>query len=179
MDPKNFRLVSLTSTCSKVMKRIIKFALIRFADSQQVMSKRQHGFLYGRSCLTNLFNASEQWTRALDKKAGVEVIYFDFKKAFDCVPHLRMLRKLNELGICDRLHNWIQSFLTKRMLRFKVGEEYSNCIDATSGVPQGSVLGLVRVLLYINDCLNGLSCDVVMFADDMKIRRTNESPSDV
>ncbi len=57
-----------------------------------------YSFLHGRSCLTNLRNASEQWTRDLDKKAGADVIYFDFKKAFDCVPHLRMLHKFNELG---------------------------------------------------------------------------------
>ncbi len=143
------------------------------------MSKRQHGFLRGRSCLTNLLNASEQWTLALDKKAGVDVIYFDFKKTLDCVPHLRMLHKFNELGICGRRHSWIQRFLTKSTLRVKVGEQFSKCIDVTSRVPQGSALGLVLFLFYINDCLNGLSCDAEMFADDVKIWRTIESPSDV
>ncbi len=92
LDQKNFRPVSLTSTCSKIMERIIKFALVRFADSQQLMSKRQHGFLHGRSCLTNLLNASEQWTRALDKKAGVDVIYFDFKNEF--VIYATMISKI-------------------------------------------------------------------------------------
>ncbi len=98
------------------MEGIIKFALIRFIDSRQLMSKIQHDLLHGRSCLTNLLNASEQWTRDLDKKSDVDVINFVFKKALDCVPHFRMLHKLNELGICVRLHSWIQSFLTKRTL---------------------------------------------------------------
>ncbi len=68
------------------------------------MSKKQHGFLHGKLRLTNLLNGSEPWTRALDIKAAVDVRNFDFEKAFDCVPHLRMLHKQNELGICGRLH---------------------------------------------------------------------------
>ncbi len=89
-----------------------------------------------------------------------------------------MLHKSNELGVCDRLQNWIQSFLNKRTLRVKVGEAYSKCKDVTSGFPHGSVLGPVIFLLYINERLNSLSCDSVMLADDVNIWRTIESPSD-
>ncbi len=99
------------------------------------------------------------------------MIYFNFRKAFDCVPHLKFLQKLGQLGIPGWIHSWIQCFLTKRALRVKVGEGYSKLIEVTSGVPQGPVLFLV----YINECLNGLSCYVAMFADDVKI---SESPSD-
>ncbi len=92
------------------------------------------------SSLTNLLNSSEQWTRAFDRKSAVDVIYFDFRKAFDCVTHLRLLKKLDQLGISGRLHSWIHSFLTKWMLRVKVEEEYSKFIEVTSGATQGSVL---------------------------------------
>ncbi len=74
---------------------------------------RQRSFKHGRSCLTNLLNSHEQWTRGLDRKSGVDVTYFDFRKAFNCVPHLRLLQKLDQLGIAGRLHSWIQNFFTK------------------------------------------------------------------
>ncbi len=90
-----------------------------------------------------------------------------------------MLQKLDQLGIAGRLHSWIQSFLTKRTLQVKVGEGNSKFIDVTSGAQQGSVLGPVLFLMNTNVCLNGLSCDSVMFADDVKIWRTIESSTDV
>ncbi len=107
------------------------------------------------------------------------MIYFEFRKAFDCVPHLRLQQKLDQLGFAGRLHSWIQSFLTKRTLRVKVGDGYSKFKDVTSGVPQGSVLGPVLFLLYINGCSNGLSCDAVMLTDGVKMWRTIDSSNDV
>ncbi len=82
VDAKNFQPVSLTSTCSKVMERISKGTLTWFADSKKVMSMRQHGFRHNRSCLTNPLNSLEQWTRTLEKKSEVDVMYFDFWDTF-------------------------------------------------------------------------------------------------
>ncbi len=90
-----------------------------------------------------------------------------------------MLNKLNEMGIRDRLHSWIQSFLTKWTPEVKVGKRPSQSIAVTNGVPQGSPLGPLLYLFYVRECLNGLSCDAVMFADDVKILRTIMSPPDV
>ncbi len=99
VDPKNCQPVSLTSMCLKVMEHIIKVALTRCVDSKQIMSTRQHGFSNG------LINSYEQWTRALDRKSRVDVIYLDIRKVFDCVPHFRLLQKLDQLGIAGRLHS--------------------------------------------------------------------------
>ncbi len=107
------------------------------------------------------------------------MIYFDIRKAFDCVPHLRLLQKLDQLGTSGMLHSCVQSFLTKRTLKVKFGVGYSKFIEVTSGVPHGSVLGPASFFLCINGCSNDLSCDAVMFEDDVKMCRTIQSPSDV
>ncbi len=91
--------------------------------------------------------------------------YFDFRKVLDCVHHLRLVHQLNELGISNRLHNWVQGFFTKQMLRVKVGEGYSKRIDVRREAAQGSVLGPILALRCINDCSKGLTTDAVMFAD--------------
>ncbi len=99
--------------------------------------------------------------------AAFNVVYFDVEKAFNCFYHLRLLQKLDELGISGMPNCCIQSFLTKRTLRVKVGEGHSKCIGVPTGVPQGPVLRPVLFLLYINDCLNGFTCDAVMVVDDV------------
>ncbi len=95
------------------------------------------------------------------------MIYFDFEKAFNCVPYLRMLHKFNEFGIPGSLHSWIQSFLSKRTILVNIGEEHTKYIGVVSDFPQGSLLTRFS-LLCKNDCSQGLLCDAVMFAEDAK-----------
>nr|VZI40975.1 unnamed protein product [Spirometra erinaceieuropaei] len=110
----NYRPVSLTSICCKIMEKIIKKALVQFLEQHHLLSDAQHGFRSGRSCLTNLLFTLERWTKARDEGKVVHAIYIDFKKAFDSVPHQRLLYKLRNAGIRGRLLVWIQSFLAGR-----------------------------------------------------------------
>nr|VZI00046.1 unnamed protein product [Spirometra erinaceieuropaei] len=165
----NYRPVSLTSICCKVMERIIKRELMRFLEQNHLLCDAQHGFRRGRSCLSNLLYCLEQWTRAIDEGNVVHVAYIDFKKAFDSVPHQRLLHKLSRIGVRGKLLKWIENFLVGRSQTVRLGGQHSAEVTVTSGVPQGSVLGPILFLIYIDDCIHGLDCKIAMFADDIKL----------
>nr|VZH94978.1 unnamed protein product [Spirometra erinaceieuropaei] len=137
----NYRPVSHTSICCKIMEKIVKKVLMQFLEQHHLLSDAQHGFRSGRSCLTNLLITLERWTKARDEGSVVHAIYIDFKKAFDSVPHQRLLHKLRNAGIRGRLLVWIQSFLAERSKRVQVGRQQSSGVSVVSGVPQGLVLG--------------------------------------
>jgi len=116
-DKANYRPVSLTSVPCKIMESIIKDRMKQFLDSNGVISDAQHGFMQGRSCLTNLLETLENWTKALDEGYGIDVLYLDYRKAFDSVPIQRLSEKLKAYGITGTLLQWIESFLTMRTMR--------------------------------------------------------------
>nr|VZH94989.1 unnamed protein product [Spirometra erinaceieuropaei] len=174
----NYRPVSLTSICCKITEKIIKKALVQFLEQHHLLSDAQHGFRSGRSCLTNLLFTLERWTKARDKGKVVHAIYIDFKKAFDSVPHQRLLYKLRNAGIRGRLLVWIQSFLVGRSQRVQVGRQQSSDASVVSGVPQGSVLGPTLFLVFVNDCVKDLDCDAILFADDIKLWKVIHDAAD-
>ncbi|BHF66094.1 hypothetical protein SprV_0200910800 [Sparganum proliferum] len=165
----NYRPVSLTSICCKVMERIIKRELMRFLEQHHLLSNAQHGFRRGRSCLTNLLYCLEQWTRATDEGNVVHVADIDFKKAFDSAPHQLLLYKLSRIRVRGKLLKWIKNFLIGRSQTVRLGGQQSAEVTVASGVPQGSVLGPILFLIYIDDCIHVLDCDIAMFADDIKL----------
>ena len=128
----------------------------------------ENGLRSGHSCATQLLCVLEEWSKALDCNENVDVIYLDFRKAFDTVPHARLINKLYAYGIRDRLLRWIQNFLTNRKQKVIVQGEESQWADVTSGIPQGSVLGPVLFLIYINDLPDAIKKFVTIFADDTK-----------
>ena len=178
-DPSNYRPVSLTSQACKVMERLVKKHIVRHLEDNDLLSPHQHGFRKMRSCQTNLLDTFEEWTGILDQGQGLDIVYLDYKKAFDTVPHKRLIIKLNAYGLKGNMLRWLQDFLHNRQQQVRVGRGQSSWALVTSGVPQGSVLGPVLFLLYVNELPRLLHSRVKMFADDMKLYRSVSSSRDV
>ena len=151
---------------------------MKHLDANELFSHDQYGFRAKRSCVTQLLEALEEWTSLLDEGNSIDVIYFDFAKAFDFVPHHRLLSKLNSYGIRGSVLQWIVAFLHNRKQRVALNGFKSSWTDVLSGVPQGSVLGHLLFLIYINDipdCIE--NCSVKIFVDDLKLYRHNSDRS--
>ena len=177
-DANNYRPVSITSQTCKVMERIIRKKILQHVDEHNLMTSCQHGFVSRKSCLTNLLESLEEWTDVIDSGSGLDIIYLDFSKAFDTVPHKRLLKKLHGYGIQGNVHGWLKAFLTDRKQLVSVGSSESRWGNVLSGVPQGSVLGPILFLLYVNDIPNLIKSGIKMFADDVKVYRAVQNEDD-
>ena len=128
-------------------------------------------FIRGRSTTLQLLTVLEKWTKEIDEGNEIDCIYLDFMKAFDKVPHKCLLSKLKSYNIDESVLEWIASFLRDRRQRVTVNGEKSGWREVISGIPQGTVLGPVLFVIYINDLPENVKSDLFMFADDTKVSR--------
>ena len=164
-----YRAIALQPIIAKVFEGFVNRSLRNHIHL--LIKENQHGFLKSKSCATNLLHFTDFVSKCFDRKSQTHVIYTDFRRAFDSVPHELLLLKLrSQFGIENNMFYWFQSYLADRLQRVVINGKQSDWYEVSSGVPQGSILGPTLFLMYINDifsCIN--HSHLLLFADDCKI----------
>ena len=177
-DAANYRPVSLTSLCCKLLEHVKVSKTVKHLERYNILNDCQHGFRAKRSCETQILTLYYELASSLDKKVQTYMIILDFSKAFDRVPHQRLLKKVHHYGIRGNTHQWISSFLNSRTQQVLVEGQSSEKVPVVSGVPQWSVLGPVLFLMFINDLPDNINSSARLFADDIilycQIRNNND-----
>ena len=176
----NYRPVSLTSVVCKVFEGFIRDAMYTHFISNNLLSSKQFGFCQGRSCVTQLLVTLHDWMSFLDNNIPVDCMYLDFRKAFDAVPHRRLIHKIKGYGIRGNVLNWVTDFLSNRTQYVSLDGISSDYINVSSGVPQGSVpsAGPTLFIYYINDLPDVVDTLLKIFADDTKSYDKAETEED-
>ena len=179
-NPINYRPVSLTSISCKLLEHIIHSNIMDHLDKHNFLNNAQHGFRQKRSCETQLITTLNDFSNCINERGQIDAVLLDFSKAFDKVDHNGLMLKLKNVGLSASLLNWCYSFLFNRTQRVVVEGAVSACMPVQSGVPQGTVLGPLFFLIYINDISLNLTpgTEIRLFADDSLLYRRINTHND-
>ena len=176
MEAASYRPISITSICCKILEHIVYSQTMKHLESLNILSKLQHGYRSGSSTETQLLKVIDLFSKGLENKQQIDAISLDFSRAFDTVPHERIILKLNYYGVRNILP-WIRDFLTSRKQCVVLDGVQSRMVNVLSGLPQGTVLAALLFLIFINDLPESITNSITgIFCDDTLIAKeiTNE-----
>lgn len=166
---EEYRPINTLKTCEKIIEKVVKEQLEYYIEQNRILSEYQSGFRKKHSCESAVNNVINRW-KYTDKNKKIMPLFLDFKRAFETIDRNILLEKLAKYGIQGKELNWFKSYLTDRKQKTKVNNVTSRTIDNKYGVPQGSILGALLFILYINDLPNILkNSEIIMYADDTLI----------
>ena len=174
----NYRPVSLLSVVNKILEKCICKYIYNHLRDNNLLSKFQSGFQPGDSTTRQLIHIYHLLCKALDERKHVRIVFGDISKAFDRVWHLGLIHKLKMAGITGDLNMWLENYLSNKEQRVVINGVSSNFGKIEAGVPQGSVLGPILFLVYINDITDNLKAGVSLFADDNMLYVISDNPAE-